>query len=61
MAPEPPYTTGQVAALFGVHAATVARWADEGKLPVFLTPSGHRRFPREQIDALVPASAVAAS
>lgn len=28
----------------GVHATTLRRWADEGAIPVMLTPGGHRRF-----------------
>ncbi|HET7386829.1 MAG TPA: helix-turn-helix domain-containing protein [Nocardioidaceae bacterium] len=43
-------TTGQVAERFAVHPATVARWADEGKLPVIHTPGGQRRFRPEDVD-----------
>lgn len=55
MAPTPPYTTGEVAALFRVDPSTVVRWAESGRLAYFLTPGGQRRFPREQIDVLVAA------
>lgn len=51
--PEKPYTSGDVAQLFGVDSDTVARWANAGRLPHFRTPSGHRRFHRADIDALV--------
>lgn len=51
--PEPPYTPGQVADLYGVSVVTVGVWADEGKLPHFRTPGGQRRFPRVEIDALL--------
>jgi excisionase family DNA binding protein len=27
-----------------VHPTTLRRWADEGQIPVMLTPGGHRRF-----------------
>lgn len=40
----------EVAAIFGVTIGTVGRWADEGKLPGFRTPGGHRRFRREDIE-----------
>jgi excisionase family DNA binding protein len=43
-------TPKQVAALFAVAADTVAGWADSGKLPSFRTPSGQRRFRREDVD-----------
>lgn len=48
-----PLTTQQVAALFAVHPATVVRWADDGQLPCFRTPGGHRRFRREDVEALL--------
>ena len=49
-----PLSTGQVAELFGVKPETVARWADEGKLPCFSTPGGHRRFLYAEIAHLLP-------
>lgn len=33
---------------------TLRRWADNGKVEVFTTPGGHRRFLRSAIDALLP-------
>ena len=50
-----PLSTGQVAELFGVQPETVARWADEGKLPCFSTPGGHRRFLYAEFSHLLPA------
>lgn len=44
---------GEVAALFGVHVATVARWSNEGRLPALLTPGGHRRYRRADVEALL--------
>jgi excisionase family DNA binding protein len=43
-------TTTEAASLLGVHPSTVRRWADEGSLPVMLTPGGHRRFAGSVID-----------
>ena len=37
----------EVARLFQVSPITVARWADQGKLPYELTLGGQRRYPRE--------------
>ena len=35
---------GGAAAIAGVSVSTLRRWADEGRLPSFRTPGGHRRF-----------------
>jgi excisionase family DNA binding protein len=37
----------------GVHTTTLRRWADAGAIPVYITPGGHRRFARSDIDALI--------
>jgi excisionase family DNA binding protein len=39
--------------LLGVHTTTLRRWADAGVVPVYLTPGGHRRFARTDIEALI--------
>jgi excisionase family DNA binding protein len=41
--------------LLGVSPATVRRWSDAGRLRVFTTPGGHRRFSRRALDRLLPA------
>jgi excisionase family DNA binding protein len=38
--------------LLGVHTTTLRRWADAGSVPVYITPGGHRRFARHEIEAL---------
>lgn len=38
--------------LLGVHSTTLRRWADDGAVPVYVTPGGHRRFARKDIEAL---------
>jgi excisionase family DNA binding protein len=35
---------GPAARLLGVNESTLRRWADEGSVPYFRTPGGHRRF-----------------
>jgi excisionase family DNA binding protein len=35
----------------GIHPTTLRRWADEGSVPHFRTPGGHRRFRSEELDA----------
>lgn len=46
---------GEAARRLGVDPDTLRRWADGGKVDVFVTPGGHRRFPRAAIEALIPA------
>ena len=46
-------TVSEVADLFHVSSRTVVRWANDGKLPYMATLGGHRRFPRDQVEALV--------
>jgi hypothetical protein len=40
--------------VLGVDPDTLRRWADNGKIEVFTTPGGHRRFLKTSIDALLP-------
>lgn len=44
---------GEVAALFGVDAKTVSRWAKTGRLTCIRTLGGHRRFSRSEVDRLL--------
>jgi excisionase family DNA binding protein len=37
-------TLSEAATFLDVHPTTLRRWADNGELPVMLTPGGHRRF-----------------
>jgi excisionase family DNA binding protein len=48
-------TLGEASRLLGVDPDTLRRWADAGKIEVFVTPGGHRRFARAAVEALVPA------
>jgi excisionase family DNA binding protein len=41
--------------LLGVSPATLRRWSDAGRLRVFTTPGGHRRFSRAVLERLLPA------
>lgn len=41
--------------LLGVSNATIRRWSDSGRLKVFTTPGGHRRFSRAALLRLLPA------
>lgn len=41
--------------VLGVSHATLRRWSDAGRLRVFTTPGGHRRFSRAALESLLPA------
>jgi excisionase family DNA binding protein len=39
--------------LLGVDQSTLRRWSDTGKVPVFRTPGGHRRYAEADLRALI--------
>jgi excisionase family DNA binding protein len=39
----------EASAVLGVHASTLRRWADSGRVPCQRTPGGHRRFNRRKL------------
>jgi excisionase family DNA binding protein len=41
--------------VLGVSPATLRRWSDAGRLRVFTTPGGHRRFSRTALERMLPA------
>lgn len=41
--------------MLGVSPATLRRWSDAGRVRVFTTPGGHRRFSRATLERLLPA------
>jgi excisionase family DNA binding protein len=48
-------TPAEVAVLFRVSPKTVTRWARAGKISAIRTLGGHRRFRREEIEAVLRA------
>jgi excisionase family DNA binding protein len=46
-------TPREVAELFGVCTATIARWAREGRLSPIRTPGGHRRYRSAEVRELL--------
>lgn len=53
---EPEYlAAGEAARVLMVSPKTIARWADVGQIPHWLTLGGHRRFAREDIAKLAMA------
>ena len=45
----------EASSVLGVSPATLRRWSDAGRLRVFTTPGGHRRFSRAALERLLPA------
>ena len=49
---------GEVSRLLGVDPKTLTRWADSGRLPAVVLPSGHRRYRFGEVRAVLhPAKA----
>jgi excisionase family DNA binding protein len=48
--PETWLTISEAADLLGVHPSTLRRWADDGDVPTMITPGGHRRFARADLE-----------
>jgi excisionase family DNA binding protein len=46
-------TIQEACAFLGVDQSTLRRWSDSGKVPVFRTPGGHRRYAEADLRALV--------
>lgn len=46
-------TLSQASKILGVHPATLRQWSDEGKVNLFRTPGGHRRFARPEIERML--------
>lgn len=55
-AEEPLLSLGQAAKRLNVHPVTLRRWANNGDILVVLTPGGHRKFPKSEVDRLLNTS-----
>ena len=49
-------TLGQAARFLGVAQSTIRKWSDQGRVPAFYTPGGHRRFRRSDLESFVDRS-----
>lgn len=49
---------GSASHLLGVSPATLRRWSDSGRIKVYTTPGGHRRFSRAALEGMLPADRV---
>src|SRR5579871_6603878 len=49
-------TLGQAARFLGVAQSTIRKWSDQGRVPAFYTPGGHRRYRRRDLESFVDRS-----
>src|SRR5260221_9664104 len=49
-------TLGQAARFLGVAQSTIRKWSDQGRVPAFYTPGGHRRYRRTDLDSFLDRS-----
>jgi len=49
-------TLGQAAKFLGVAQSTIRKWSDQGRVPAFYTPGGHRRYRRTDLEAFIEQS-----
>ncbi|HEY2938438.1 MAG TPA: response regulator [Gaiellaceae bacterium] len=49
-------TLGQAAKYLGVAQSTIRKWSDQGRVPAFYTPGGHRRYQRRDLDSFLERS-----
>jgi excisionase family DNA binding protein len=49
-------TLGQAAKYLGVAQSTIRKWSDQGRVPAFYTPGGHRRYKRADLDGFLERS-----
>src|SRR5258705_10637999 len=49
-------TLGQAARFLGVAQSTIRKWSDQGRVPAFYTPGGHRRYRRPDLESFVDRS-----
>jgi excisionase family DNA binding protein len=49
-------TLGQAAKYLGVAQSTIRKWSDQGRVPAFYTPGGHRRYRRVDLETFLDRS-----
>jgi two-component system, OmpR family, phosphate regulon response regulator PhoB len=49
-------TLGQAAKFLGVAQSTIRKWSDQGRVPAFYTPGGHRRYRRRDLEQFLERS-----
>ena len=54
-------TLGQAAKYLGVAQSTIRKWSDQGRVPAFYTPGGHRRYRKGDLDDFLDRSSPTAT
>jgi excisionase family DNA binding protein len=54
-------TLGQAAKYLGVAQSTIRKWSDQGRVPAFYTPGGHRRYRKGDLDEFLDRSSPSAT
>jgi excisionase family DNA binding protein len=54
-------TLGQAAKYLGVAQSTIRKWSDQGRVPAFYTPGGHRRYKRADLETFLKRSGPSAT
>lgn len=54
-------TLGQAARFLGVAQSTIRKWSDQGRVPAFYTPGGHRRYRRGDLESFLERSGPASA
>src|SRR5260221_1839868 len=49
-------TLGQAARFLGVAQSTIRKWSDQGRVPAFYTPGGHRRYRPTDLGSVIDRS-----
>jgi len=49
-------TLGNAARFLGIAQSTLRKWSDQGRVPAFYTPGGHRRYRRDDLEAFLARS-----
>src|SRR3954449_6606531 len=49
-------TLGQAARFLGVAQSTIRKWSDQGRVPAFYPPGGHRRYRRSDLESFLDRS-----
>ena len=49
-------TLGQAAKYLGMAQSTIRKWSDNGRVPAFYTPGGHRRYRRSDLETFLDRS-----
>lgn len=56
MTQQPLVSIGEASQILGVSEVTLRQWTDEGKIKAYITPGGHRRYSRAELERFMTSS-----